>query len=174
MANGVGAVVGPWQGALAGGGRPWWLPQKLWQQHPGQGLGPELERARLRTRRGSPSPSCVNDKEDKEVRSPEIEIPFFLPVKQSEITDSFLGASLKDEVSKTLPVQKQTRADQVQGVGCHQRLCRPGCSVLQGGSRCHPWDRHRGQAFHQPCVARLLGEQDRPAPQCLMQGDWLL
>ncbi|XP_045866062.1 40S ribosomal protein S2-like [Meles meles] len=44
-----------------------------------------------------------------------MEIWLFLPIKESEITDSFLGASLKDEVSETLAVQKQTRADQVQG-----------------------------------------------------------
>ncbi|XP_006866121.1 PREDICTED: 40S ribosomal protein S2-like [Chrysochloris asiatica] len=35
---------------------------------------------------------------------------FSLPIKESDITDFFLGMSLKDEVLKIMPVQKQMRA----------------------------------------------------------------
>jgi small subunit ribosomal protein S2e len=48
---------------------------------------------------------------DMKIKSLEIYL-FSLPIKESEIIDFFLGASLKDEVLKIMPVQKQTQVGQ--------------------------------------------------------------
>lgn len=46
------------------------------------------------------------------IRSIEQIYLFSLPVKEYQIVEHFLGSSLKDEVMKIMPVQKQTRAGQ--------------------------------------------------------------
>ncbi len=65
---------------------------------------------------------------------------FSMPVKEYQIVEHFLGPSLKDEVMKIMPVQKQTRA----GQRTRFKVSVEGCKVMRKVmSRFAAWRRMR-------------------------------
>ena len=59
---------------------------------------------------------------------------FSMPVKEYQIVEFFLGTSVKDEVMKIMPVQKQTRAGQRTRFKVGQKWANVDLGVLLGGT----------------------------------------
>nr|KAF6398697.1 hypothetical protein HJG59_010224 [Molossus molossus] len=78
----------------------------------GRGRGHGAHRGKVEDKEWIPVTKLGHLVKDMKIKSLEEIYLFSLPIKESKIIDFFLGASLKDEVLKIMPMQKQTRAGQ--------------------------------------------------------------
>ena len=104
MADAAGGSAGGGRGGFRGGfGRG---------GRGGRGRGRGRGRGKQEDKEWQPVTKLGRLVKDGKIKSLEEIYLYSLPIKEFEIIDQFLGAALKDEVLKIMPVQKQTRAGQ--------------------------------------------------------------
>uniref|UniRef100_A0A8C9KFW1 Small ribosomal subunit protein uS5 n=1 Tax=Panthera tigris altaica TaxID=74533 RepID=A0A8C9KFW1_PANTA len=79
---------------------------------PGQGRGSGAHGGKAENEEWIPITKLGHLVKDMKIKYLEDIYLFSLPIKESEIIDFFLGVSLKEEVSKIIPLRKQTHAGQ--------------------------------------------------------------
>nr|XP_037848491.1 40S ribosomal protein S2-like [Chlorocebus sabaeus] len=135
MADAAGGGRGAWRSWWPWDGEPRCLPRRFGQWHPGprsrpwtgpgRGRGRGARRGKAEDKEWMPVTKLGHLINDMKIKSLEEIYLFSLPIKESEIIDFFLGASLKDEVL-TFEDYAGAEADpcwpahQVQGICCYR------------------------------------------------------
>ncbi|KAH7943815.1 hypothetical protein HPB52_011798 [Rhipicephalus sanguineus] len=100
-----------------------------------------------------------------------------VPIRGVRDHRPLLGSSLKDEVLKIMPVQKQTRADSARASRRSSPSATSTATSASASSAPRKWRPpsevpSSRQAVRHPSASGILGKQDRQATHRALQGDW--